>query len=212
VLLAAGADPSLRNGKGWGPQHSAANAGFFDCVLRLVQVGWGRGAGDSSEHGGEACGARAGGARSSAGAGHWAEALLRCCRPDARALSLRLLGLWLWLASGGRGLAAPGQQRRRRGQAAHAQAAAAQAVLRGGPPEAGRTRAPPRGGLGDAGRGRRDGAGGRGRCGGACGCGRCQWARGRPWGRWQGRPRRWQGRGGAGSKLRGGWRRRAACD
>ena len=45
-LLAAGADVHIRNCKGWTAAQSAANSGYFDVVLRLVQVGgWGAGCG-----------------------------------------------------------------------------------------------------------------------------------------------------------------------
>lgn len=38
-LLGAGADVHIKNSKGWTAVQSAANSGFFDIVLRLVQHG-----------------------------------------------------------------------------------------------------------------------------------------------------------------------------
>ena len=38
-LVAAGADLAIRNGKAWTAVHSAASAGHFEAVLRLVQGG-----------------------------------------------------------------------------------------------------------------------------------------------------------------------------
>jgi hypothetical protein len=38
-LLACGCDLHLRNSKGWCAVHSAASNGYFEVVLRLVQVG-----------------------------------------------------------------------------------------------------------------------------------------------------------------------------
>lgn len=38
-LLAAGADLHIKNSKAWQAVQSAASAGYFDLVLRLVQAG-----------------------------------------------------------------------------------------------------------------------------------------------------------------------------
>ena len=38
-LLACGSDLHVRNSKGWCAVHSAASNGYFEVVLRLVQVG-----------------------------------------------------------------------------------------------------------------------------------------------------------------------------
>lgn len=45
-LLSAGADVHIRNAKGWSAIQSAANSGWFEIVLRMVQVRWGWGAGE----------------------------------------------------------------------------------------------------------------------------------------------------------------------
>ena len=39
ALLDAGADVHIRNSKGWASIQSAANAGYYEVVLRLVQRG-----------------------------------------------------------------------------------------------------------------------------------------------------------------------------
>ena len=39
LLVGAGADLGIRNGKAWTAVHSAASAGHFEAVLRLVQGG-----------------------------------------------------------------------------------------------------------------------------------------------------------------------------
>lgn len=49
-LLACGSDLHVRNGKGWCAVHSAASNGYFEVVLRLVQVGAGGAGGPMCAH------------------------------------------------------------------------------------------------------------------------------------------------------------------